>query len=312
MSALPHPGAIAGTKARGEPVGFYSDGLRLSGVLFLPSQPPAPGVVLCHGFTGVKERYLPAIAARIAEAGYAVLTFDYRCFGQSEGPHWRINPYEQVEDIHNALSYLASRSEVHPSALGLIGFSLGGGHAVQAAAFDERVRCVLSVAGVGDGHAWLRELRPTWKWRAFMERVQQARTHHATTGKRSLVHPLEIMEPDPASQAVWEARNAANRAWQCRLPLETAEWLVRYCPRAVASEIAPRAAMWVYPENDDLVAPHHSVDMFRGAGEPKRLLSLPQHQHYDVYVEPALNAWFPEAMHWFARFLPVEGRLNAF
>ena len=34
------------------------------------------GVVLCHGYTGVKDRYLPDNARVLNEAGYAVLTFE--------------------------------------------------------------------------------------------------------------------------------------------------------------------------------------------------------------------------------------------
>ena len=44
-------------------VSFYSEGTRLSGDLFLPDN-LAPGetragIVLCHGYTGVRTLYLP-------------------------------------------------------------------------------------------------------------------------------------------------------------------------------------------------------------------------------------------------------------
>ena len=71
-------------------VHFYSDGLKLAAVLFLPDGPgPHPGIVLCHGFTCIKELILPDYARRFAAAGFAALTFDYRGFGESEGPRWR-------------------------------------------------------------------------------------------------------------------------------------------------------------------------------------------------------------------------------
>src|SRR3972149_11343255 len=76
-------------------VHFYSDGLPLAGVLFLPDAPgPHPGIILCHGFTGVKELILPDYANRFADAGYAALAFDYRGFGESEGPRGRRLPWE--------------------------------------------------------------------------------------------------------------------------------------------------------------------------------------------------------------------------
>jgi len=95
-------------------VQFYSDGLRLAGVLFLPEDPgPHPGVVLCHGFTGIKEFILPEYACRFAAAGYAALTFDYRGFGESEGPRWRLIPWEQVTDIRQSSQVRALEVTVH-------------------------------------------------------------------------------------------------------------------------------------------------------------------------------------------------------
>ena len=65
-----------------KPVTFFSEGVKLVGDLFLPDE-IAPGerrggVVLCHGYTGVKDLYLPDNARVLNEAGYVVLTFDYK------------------------------------------------------------------------------------------------------------------------------------------------------------------------------------------------------------------------------------------
>ena len=70
-------------------VQFYSESVPIVGVLFLPDNPASetkkPGIVMCHGFTAVKEVLLPDIAQRLAQAGYVVLTFDYRFLGGSGG-----------------------------------------------------------------------------------------------------------------------------------------------------------------------------------------------------------------------------------
>jgi uncharacterized protein len=44
-----------------------------------------PAIVMAHGFSAVKEQVLPKFAERFVEAGFAVLVFDYRYFGDSEG-----------------------------------------------------------------------------------------------------------------------------------------------------------------------------------------------------------------------------------
>ena len=48
----------------------------------------APGqqrasVVLCHGYTGIKDLYLPDNARTLTEAGYVAMTFDYKGWGDS-------------------------------------------------------------------------------------------------------------------------------------------------------------------------------------------------------------------------------------
>src|SRR5437667_9682186 len=60
-------------------IDFYSEGVRLSGDLFLPGDLKAgekrAGILLCHGYTGVRNLYLPDNARVLTEAGYVVLTF---------------------------------------------------------------------------------------------------------------------------------------------------------------------------------------------------------------------------------------------
>ena len=50
-----------------KPIEFYSEGVKLDGDLFLPADlkqgEVRAGVVLCHGYTGVKDLYLPDNAA---------------------------------------------------------------------------------------------------------------------------------------------------------------------------------------------------------------------------------------------------------
>ena len=66
-------------------VSFYSEGTRLSGDLFLPGglvpKEQRAGIVLCHGYTGVRNLYLPDTAKALTGAGYVVLTFDYKGWG---------------------------------------------------------------------------------------------------------------------------------------------------------------------------------------------------------------------------------------
>jgi uncharacterized protein len=93
-------------------VTFYSEGYKLVGDVYSPDD-LAPGekragIVLCHGYTGVKDLYLPDNAQALTAAGYMVLTFDYKGWGDSEGPRSRLAPYSRVYDVQAALTFMST------------------------------------------------------------------------------------------------------------------------------------------------------------------------------------------------------------
>src|ERR1700674_1648124 len=134
-------------------VTFYSEGVKLAGDLFLPADikpgERRAGIVLCHGYTGVRSIYLPDNARVLSEAGYVVLTFDYKGWGDSDGPKSRLAPYSRVADVQVALTFLGPEPEVDANRLGIYGTSYGGATVVWVAAVDPRVRCTVSVVGIG-------------------------------------------------------------------------------------------------------------------------------------------------------------------
>src|ERR1700722_3480003 len=144
-------------------ISFYSEGVRLAGDLFVPADLKAgearAGIVLCHGYTGVRNLYLPDIARVLTKAGYVVLTFDYKGWGDSEGQRSRLSPYGRVIDSQSALTWLATQPMVDTQRLGLYGTSYGGATVVWVAAVDPRVKCVVSVVRSGNGRRWRRSVR---------------------------------------------------------------------------------------------------------------------------------------------------------
>src|SRR2546422_122557 len=82
---------------------FYSAGLRLAGTLYLPDDLRAgdkrPTVLCCHGLRANRKVVLPEFARAVARQGYVAFVFDYRGFGDSEGPKWRLISKERDDDI---------------------------------------------------------------------------------------------------------------------------------------------------------------------------------------------------------------------
>ena len=129
-----------------------------------------PGIVPCHDYTGVRNLYLPDIARVLTEAGYVVLTFDYKGWGDSEGSRSRLAPYSRVIDVQAALTWLGAQDMVDAERLGIYGTSYGGATVVWVAAVDPRVKCVVSVVGVGNGQRWMRSVRRPDEYHELLER----------------------------------------------------------------------------------------------------------------------------------------------
>ncbi|UCG88075.1 MAG: alpha/beta fold hydrolase [Gemmatimonadota bacterium] len=149
-------GPDAGTRAGRSDVSFEVRGCRISAWLYLPQSDaaPVPCIVMVHGLGGTKDILLQSYAIRFQEAGYAVLTFDHRHMGDSEGePRQLIWMPRQLEDVVAAIAFARGLERIDPERIALWGTSAGGGHVVVAAARDQTVACVVAQVPGTDGRA---------------------------------------------------------------------------------------------------------------------------------------------------------------
>jgi dipeptidyl aminopeptidase/acylaminoacyl peptidase len=192
--------AKTGTDEMKKAVVFYSEGCKLSGDLYLPeglrSDDRRAGIVLCHGYTGVKDLYLPDNARVLNEVGYVVLTFDYKGWGTSEGPRSRLAPYGRVADVQAAITFLSLQPQVAPERLGIYGTSYGGATVVWVGAVDPRVKCIVSVVGVGNGRRWMRSVRRPDEWHDLLNRAKSDREKRVVDGQSALADRSQILLPD--------------------------------------------------------------------------------------------------------------------
>ncbi len=145
---------------------FKSAGVDISGIIQLPTNYVAgerrPAIIVMHGFGSNKGAPNVTIPASMyAEWGYVTLRFDRRGCGESGGEPGLNICLEHVEDTRNAISWLASRSEVNPDRIALSGTSLGGAIAIYTAGTDPRVAAVISAGGWGNGERKLQGQHPT-------------------------------------------------------------------------------------------------------------------------------------------------------
>jgi alpha-beta hydrolase superfamily lysophospholipase len=286
------------------PVELFSADTKLAADLYTPDSPHGRAVVLCCGYTGIKDLYLNDMARRLAAAGFIALTFDYKGWGKSDGhPRLRLNPYGRVEDTQAALTFVEQQPGVDPARIGLYGISYGGSTATFTAAIDTRVRAVVSVTGVGDGARWMRGVRTPWEYRALVARGFDDWRSQVTTGQSAMADRSDVLQHDPQSAEIAAAarRNLPGAAMQ--VPLEMVHETLHFKPEWVADRIAPRAALFITSDADELVLPEESERMHARAGEPKRLVVLKGYGHYQVFTPPAIDEVMAETTAWFDHHL---------
>ena len=118
---------------------------RLEAILMQPESPPVAAAVVCHahplqgGMMHFKVVFRAAKALR--SAGLAVLRFNFRGVGRSEGLH--DHGTGEQEDARAALFEMQDRFPGLPLVLG--GFSFGSAVALRVAARDARVSAVFAL-----------------------------------------------------------------------------------------------------------------------------------------------------------------------
>lgn len=290
------------------PVSFYSEGMKLSGDLYVPDgiapDEKRAGIVLCHGYTGVKDLYLPDNARVLNEAGYVVLTFDYKGWGASEGQKNRLAPYSRVADVQAALTFLGLQQSVDEERLGIYGTSYGGATVVWTAAVDQRVKCTVACVGIGHGARWMRSVRRPDEWHDLLARAKKDRESRVLTGKAEWADRSEILLPDRQSAALAAAARKNNPNAINTLPLDYIDETLEFHPEWVVDKIAPRPILFITTDDDRLVPPEESLALHAKAGEPKGLVVLKGYGHYEVYAEPAFSDVMGPTVQWFQRYLP--------
>jgi len=300
---------------------FPSRGAICAADLYLPDTDfgtPRAGLILGHGFGGTKDG-LEGQSQYFASAGYAVLTIDYRFFGQSEGePRGQLFPLEEVEDMRNAITYLQKRPEVDPNRIGIWGTSFGGGVVIYVASVDRRVKVVVSQAPIVNGRTWMKSLRAEGEWDALLDRLDADRAGRYETGVSARIPlggpSLDAAMPTSDSEQLRieragdtpigrYTRMVAEHSPRLQLTLESIERIIEFMPDQFIHLIGPRPLRIITPALRDVVHPLDQIyQAFRRANEPKDLVLLPVEQ-YDIYAEGGIETANASALEWFDRYL---------
>src|SRR5271155_754413 len=269
-----------------------------------------PAVAMAHGLGAVKEMYLEPFARRFAKAGIAALVFDYRGFGASGGePRQRISPHDQMEDYRNALTWLSLQPEIDADRLGVWGSSFSGGHVIQVAAHDSRVKTVVSQAGAMDINQTIRmtggpEMFAGLQQLAVLERIRYAidggEKYIPSTARPGQCFALQ--SDQDSYDFAHQAQATVAPAWRNEVTMGSVDAILAYAPGRFIELVAPRPLLMILA-NDDAIAPPDSIrEAFNRAGGPKRLLEV-EGGHYAVYTGTSAKRAGQAATEWFIEHL---------
>ena len=284
------------SEVRTEDVSFFgAAGASVSGRLYLPpaGQNHRIGIVMCHGFGGVKEGVLPGLATLLAGAGYTALTFDFRGFGGTGGQVGRLVPDEQVEDTVHALEYLAGSGRVDPEQVGLYGTSFGGGVAALAAAYSDRPKALAVSVPVTSGSGWLKSMTRYYEFRYLKAKAMAAIREKTATGTIAMVDRFDIMIPDPLSLERYTQK--------IPMAMETFYHVSHHEPIARAADIAVPTLMFGV-KTDQLVPVSQTIDFYERLTVEKALDLSDYGTHWAVYDE-LLPVVSTKAIAWYDRHL---------
>ena len=273
--------------------------LKLSGRLYLPdsARDLHAGAVFCHGFGGVKEGTPVGLCTALAEAGYTMLSFDYRGFGASEGERALLLPQEQADDAVAALEYRATQVPgLDPQRIGLYGTSFGAGIAALAAVRSPRPRALVASVGVMSGSNWMRSVHRWYEFRAIQRRALSAIAHKAATGEIELCERLDIMSPEPES--------LVRYAETTPISMETVWHLLHHEPVDHAHRLT--MPVFLFGADDDTVVPcDQTRQFFDRVTSEKQMEIFPAGNHWVVYDE-ALPRVAEVTAAWFARHMGLS------
>lgn len=285
------------------------DGVTLRGWHVLPEGAgPFPTVVMAHGFSAVKEMYLDRFAEAFAAAGVAALVFDNRNFGASDGePRQEIDPWVQVRDYRDAISFAETLPETAPGRIGVWGSSYSGAHVIVVAATDRRVKAVVAQVPLISGHRNARRLIRAdliGPVNAMFADDRRARFRGEPPQMIKVVSedgsPCALPTAD-SWQWFTETGRTRAPAWKNEVTLRSVELFTGYEPGAWIAMVSPTPLLMVVAAGDHLTVADEALAAYEQALQPKELVLLPG-GHFDAYVASFAQASAPAAA-WFRRHL---------
>lgn len=180
------------------PIEFQSEGATLRGRLYSPLSAPnkLPVIIMANGYSATMQGMVADRYAEVfSKAGFAVLLYDHRNLGFSDGePRQELNRWTQARGYQDAIDFAVTLPEIDSSRIGLWGDSMSGDEVIFVAAMDHRVKTVVAqVPACG------RELPPPDPDGSLFESLKSTFYHGDIQTPESIVGPMPVVSFDQES-----------------------------------------------------------------------------------------------------------------
>ncbi len=260
---------------------------------------------MAHGFSGVREQRLDAYAERFAEAGLAVLVFDYRHFGASDGePRHLLSIAGQLEDWRAAIGHARSLDGIDPKRIALWGTSFSGGHVVATAAGDPKVAAVVSQVPFTDGPSALLANSPAGVMRLTAGGLRDG----LPALLRRKPHYVPVVGPPgtlaamtaPEAEDGFAALDPPGSTWENRVAGRILLFVGAYRPYSKFSKL--RMPVLVQTCDRDATTPPGPAVRAAERSPNAELIRYPI-GHFEIYVDPQFETTVADQLEFLTRNL---------
>lgn len=277
------------------------DGCSIKADVYLPSAERPPVVLYFHGGALISgsRKYLARVqASRLIEAGFAVVSFDYRL-----APETRLA--EILSDVRDALQWAATAGAqtygFDGSRFATMGGSAGGYLSLMTGTFEPKPKAIVSFYGYGDILGdWYTRPSEFYCRRPLIDPAEARRAvgkrARSTGGERRYTFYFYCRQQGTWPQAVSGLHPEADR-----------EKLLQFCP---AYRVGPGypPTLLLHGDQDSDVPYEQSPQMCAALdqeGIPNRLITLPgaDHGFDNDWKKPEVRQSFEEAIEFLRRYL---------
>lgn len=295
------------------------DGTTLRGYYYKPTQPKAPCIILTAGLSFLKQHFIDAFAVKFQQAGFGAIVYDHRHWGDSDGlPRNHANLFQEVEDYSDAITYTVSLApEVDPHRICIWGAGHAGGVVMPVAAYDERVKCVVTMVPFISGSADAKYYPEGYLAQAWMERANIATMTNGKPWVENAKYAPIFASPNDSNSApavigvpeAWtfyeqckERSDAAGVAWDNKMTLQSLWYGSRWEPTREIEKIGDKPVLYNVAKRDKFIPLAEQGKVFDRLIGPKEFICLDS-EHLETYMGATFEENVSKQVEWLLRWL---------